>query len=395
MASTFSFGFSGDDIDIDVDENEVNGATEIGHQETSTACTLPELVKAQKHEIDEWLSMLPSQISYNMCTISPFQEEDLEKGTSISTDSGAKTVTVARRDVFDIRAQLMVEDGAEEQNGELIAGLEKGDITPNFYEGGFKTWECSIDLARLVVGEGLGLENEGESGHVVELGSGTAVPSLALFAQLLARTETDIEMASTPAEKKRRTHFTFADYNSAVLRLVTLPNLLLTWNHFITHRNPTRPSDAQTEDKTESQEEEMLDITPDLLERFQSDLARRGITVAFIFGAWSPSFVELVFSSPELAGYRTLVLASETIYSPASLAAFSETLLALLRRSLSGGSVSRALVAAKKVYFGVGGGVDEFLAVLRSVAGGDFGVEERMDVKSAGVGRIILEVRAS
>ncbi|KAL4986922.1 hypothetical protein BDW68DRAFT_118891 [Aspergillus falconensis] len=393
MTSSFSFNFSGDDIDIDIDENEIKGATEIGHQEASTASTLPELVKAQKHEIGEWLSTLPSQISYNTCAISPFQEEGLKTGTSTSTDSGAKTVTVARRDVFDIRAQLMVEDGAEEQNGELIAGLEKGDITPNFYEGGFKTWECSTDLARLIVGEGVGSENEDGDGHVVELGSGTAVPSLALFAQLLARTA--IETTSTPAKKKRRTHFTFADYNSAVLRLVTLPNLLLTWNHFISHRNPTRPSDVQVEDKVESQEEDMLDITPDLLEGFQSDLARRGITVTFISGAWSPSFVELAFSSPELAGYRTLVLASETIYSPASLAAFSETLLALLRRPSSGGSASRALVAAKKVYFGVGGGVDEFLAVLRSVAGGDVGVEELMDVRSAGVGRIILEVRAS
>ncbi|KAL4737564.1 hypothetical protein BDV11DRAFT_153038 [Aspergillus similis] len=393
MASKFSFGFSGDDIDIDIDYHEVIDTTESGHQDVGTASTLPELVKAQKHETDEWLSMLPSQISYNTCTISPFQDKGLGIGLSTSTDIRANIVTVARRDVFDIRAQLMVEDGAEEQNSELIAGLEKGDITPNFYEGGFKTWECSIDLAGLVVDEGVGPEGEGEDRHVVELGSGTAVPSLAVFAQLLARTETD-GTTSKPGEKKRQTHFTFADYNSAVLRLVTLPNLILTWNHYITHRKPTQPSNGQSEDKAESQEE-MLDITPDLVERFQSDLARRGITVAFISGAWSPSFVELVFSSPELAGYRTLVLASETIYSPASLAAFSETLLALLRRSSQSGHASRALVAAKKVYFGVGGGVDEFLTMLRGIAGGNVGVEERMDVKSAGVGRTVLEVTAS
>lgn len=116
------------------------------------------------------LSMLPSQISYNTCTISPFQEKGLGQGASASTDIGANTVAVARRDVFDIRAQLMVEDSAEEQNGELIAGLEKGDITPNFYEGGFKTWECSIDLAGLVVGEEVGLEDEGEDRHVIEVG---------------------------------------------------------------------------------------------------------------------------------------------------------------------------------------------------------------------------------
>jgi protein-histidine N-methyltransferase len=61
----------------------------------------------------------------------------------------------------------MVEDSAEEQNGELIAGLEKGDITPNFYEGGFKTWECSIDLAGLVAAEGVDFEDR----HIIEVGS--------------------------------------------------------------------------------------------------------------------------------------------------------------------------------------------------------------------------------
>ena len=30
---------------------------------------------------------------------------------------------------------------------EPIAGLSNDDIAPNVYEGGFKTWECSVDLA--------------------------------------------------------------------------------------------------------------------------------------------------------------------------------------------------------------------------------------------------------
>lgn len=31
---------------------------------------------------------------------------------------------------------------------EPIAGLSDDDIEPCIYEGGFKTWECSVDLAR-------------------------------------------------------------------------------------------------------------------------------------------------------------------------------------------------------------------------------------------------------
>lgn len=34
---------------------------------------------------------------------------------------------------------------------ELKAGISADDIKPNIYEGGFKTWECSIDLANYIL----------------------------------------------------------------------------------------------------------------------------------------------------------------------------------------------------------------------------------------------------
>ena len=80
-----------------------------------------------------------------------------------------------------------------------------------------------------------------------------------------------------------------------------------------------------------------------------------------------------------------LVLASETIYSPASLEVFTKTVLDIIRRS----SNSRILVAAKKVYFGVGGGVQEFMDVMRRQGGN---VTPVLDVPGAGVGRVVLEV---
>lgn len=218
-----------------------------------------------------------------------------------------------------------------------------------------------------------------DNNGIGKLGAGTAIPSLALFAQLLTQS----------GKSSRRTHFTFADYNAVVLRLVTLPNLLLTWNYLVN----LQQSQNQGEEEEEEEEEE-LDITPELLETFQQDLAKRGITVDFISGAWSPVFVDLAFSSAASETVNeTLILASETIYSPSSLGAFSETLLSLLRRSAATErSKSRALVAAKKVYFGVGGGVDEFLAVLRDIGNGEVEVEQAADVKSEGVGRVVLEI---
>lgn len=68
----------------------------------------------------------------------------------------------------------MAEDSADqESNEELIAGLDEGDLKPNFYEGGFKTWECALDLARLIASEdsiGFSDSNDGFDGrHVIEV----------------------------------------------------------------------------------------------------------------------------------------------------------------------------------------------------------------------------------
>lgn len=178
-----------------------------------------------------------------------------------------------------------------------------------------------------------------------------------------------------------------------------MPNLLLTWNYVV---NLQQGKSGQVEsqggekgkEKEEEEEEDELDVTPELLEAFQQDLVNRGITVDFISGAWSPAFVDLSFP-PGIDGKynQTLILASETIYSPSSLGAFSETLLALIRQSAAAqGCNARALVAAKKVYFGVGGGVDEFLAVLRDIGNQEVEVKQKLDVKSEGVGRVVLDI---
>ena len=63
-----------------------------------------------------------------------------------------------RRELFDIRAQLMAEDSrmeeADEHSLNMIAGLAtEDDLKPGIYEGGFKTWECAIDLAQYLVGQ--------------------------------------------------------------------------------------------------------------------------------------------------------------------------------------------------------------------------------------------------
>lgn len=90
-----------------------------------------------------------------------------------------------------------------------------------------------------------------------------------------------------------------------------------------------------------------------------------------------------------------LVLAAETIYSPASMDAFAATLMELLRSVHMG----KGVVAAKRVYFGVGGSVDGFKEVVAAKGGVAYEVENNgiegceRGRGGSGVGRALLEVQ--
>lgn len=225
------------------------------------------------------------------------------------------------------------------------------------------------------------------------------MPSLAILNRFL--------LQPAPSEPPaRKIHFTLADYNSPVLRLVTLPNILLLWSLTSGTANPSDDANEEGND---------LEITPEIVEDFKLALSKRGISLDFISGSWSPDFVGTVspsgmegVSNATGRSRRTLILASETIYSPASLRIFSETLVSLLRRGTpesgvqgdetreAGGndseSSAQAFVAAKRVYFGVGGGVDEFLSTLKDIEGDAVKVNGTSDVEDGGIGRVILDI---
>lgn len=184
----------------------------------------------------------------------------------------------------------------------------------------------------------------------MQLGCGTALPSLALFQWALT---------AQTREQRQPLALTLADYNPTVLYLVTLPNLILTWALQQRGLNPLVEAAFTPDDE--------LELSPEVLAAFKECLAANQITLSFLSGAWSPEFVELLYreglpaNRPDTT--RTLLLGSETIYSPFALENFTSTLLSILqreRRERPSGS-SRALVAAKRLYFGVGGSLDDFV----------------------------------
>ena len=166
-----------------------------------------------------------------------------------------------------------------------------------------------------------------------------------------------------------------ADYNPTVLQLVTLPNILLSWA-YVTGKESWEP-------------EGELEIDADLVEKFTSSLKSCGIGLSFFSGGWSPDFVRLVLQSMGSEPARLTIIGAETIYSPVALRSFAETLMSLLNETPEGEKT--ALVAAKKVYFGVGGSIEDFCDAVRAKGA----VVRQLREESDGVRRVVVEVKAN
>jgi protein-histidine N-methyltransferase len=175
-------------------------------------------------------------------------------------------------------------------------------------------------------------------------------------------------------------YFTFTDYNLSVLQLITLPNLLLTFAGTLADSllGPAAHGD--------------LELSPSFLGSFVHTLNSYNIHLIFISGSWSPAdpFLSLISTDPDM---NTLVLGSETIYSPGAMSSFAQVLIGIMKRVRLG----KGVVAAKRVYFGVGGGVDAFKRECSELGAVVSDVENHgIDVgggEGGGVRRCLLEVQ--
>lgn len=147
-----------------------------------------------------------------------------------------------------------------------------------------------------------------------------------------------------------------ADYNPSVLQLATMPNFVLAW------ALAQRHACAALKDAFDIEGE--LELGPEVVQAFQDFLRQRGISLNFLSGGWSPEFITLLYdeTSDLAAPQNTLVLGAETIYSPFALESFNETIFRIMSHEKTrGDGVCETIVAAKKLYFGVGGSLDDFI----------------------------------
>ncbi|KAI5889015.1 uncharacterized protein SCHCODRAFT_02633332 [Schizophyllum commune H4-8] len=400
--------------------------------------------------------------------------------TDIPLASGRR-LTLARRDLFDARYQLIAEADVALPN-EVPTGEDSAasgtpsdptrtpafldapsDLVPGLYEGGLKTWECSLDLVDyldgLQAGEGTSSDATAISAwagkRVLEIGCGTAIPSLYLLHEIF-------QDERRPSEAPH-TKITLQDYNASVLELITLPNLLIAWylspasaayrvspdfsasqevpettTEDSVAKNADKGLSSITEDE-EAAESELpvspppadasiatkpdptipgdIHITPTLKAAFLSALSERNIEIELVSGSWENILRER-FQDSTLDSTYDMVLTSETIYRTESL----DALIGIMRaacpagaqatsagsqsaeagsseaaagsssgpaRDISQGCKPLCLVAAKVLYFGVGGGVPDF---VRAVEDGGLGRVETVLERTKGVGRKVLRV---
>ncbi|KAJ8774388.1 hypothetical protein K2173_011637 [Erythroxylum novogranatense] len=203
-------------------------------------------------------------------------------------------------------------------NTKEVFGLPNSDLVPGVYEGGLKLWEGSLDLIKA-------LRSEVQNGHlsftgkrVLELGCGHGFPGV--FACLEGATAVH-----------------FQDFNAEVLQCLTISN---------GKANLRKQFQAAVSDEANSDS---------------------GTELRFFAGDWSQIHQILPFvnekemnSSTEdsFSGYD-IILMAETIYSVSA----QQSLYGLIKKCIScpHGVV---YLAAKKHYFGVGGGTRQFLSMV-------------------------------
>jgi predicted nicotinamide N-methyase len=204
-------------------------------------------------------------------------------------------LTMIKRCISDIKLDCI-------DDAETSQMLQTNDIIPSVYEGGFKIWECSIDLTRYLMGEDV------LGKRVLELGCGSGVPGIYALT--------------------KGANVTFQDFNIQVLKYSTFPNTILNMN-----------------------EQVKTDFANGIFEH--SILCTR-MNADFWAGDWGSLFQKWTDSQYDY------ILSSETIYDSSSYSSFTD----LVNKTLKMGG--KLLIAAKYQYFGCSGSLNMFLYHLKS-----------------------------
>ncbi|KAJ2369973.1 hypothetical protein H4S01_000677 [Coemansia sp. RSA 2610] len=356
---SFKFNF---DVDIDADSN--------GGCATSEVDTINHGVAA--------LACVEEDTAENIAA--PYESIPMSIPRASSIVVGAifcRGQRLWKRQIDDVQFQLAQQDSLDDDvldavKQAMTMGSTATDVIKNQYEGGLKTWECSMDLLAYLIDHCGDLFGAYERPRVLEVGCGTALPSLYLLTYL------------------PNAQVCLQDYNRDVIELITIPNVLA--NTALAPDSTSTGDELQASSDTESCEididyrrtqvlfgddtdqiigartipeltsEETQDADTRLLQR--SDIQQR---CAFVSGDWA-NFAEAARTRGQEHSFD-LILTSETIYETSSYKRLHDLLECMLARpspDAGHAHVPMVLVAAKSIYFGLSGSVLSFEQYVRS-----------------------------
>jgi hypothetical protein len=243
----------------------------------------------------------------------------------------------------------------------LMVQKNKTDIIPGKYEGGLKVWECSIDLCNFLsecihhihrCNDGKNDKNGViikaiynvlyQGGSIVELGCGHALPGCLMLKEIVNVMQRGNQSNRTNVNNKNKDEPSlpfalFTDYNSFVLRDVTLPNIIL---------NCINENIINEDDEVQIK----------LLESITQLIAGDWMELSTHLQQQKYDFTTSTTSSMQRNKSRfDLILASETTYT---LSASKDTAYWLYHHLKYDTGIG--LVSMKRYYFGVGGSTDVF-----------------------------------
>ena len=363
---SFSFGFSGKEYDDDIEYDvNIQNTLSLNNQNNNNNNNSNETNNIQSNFINPLDSghllkdpVVQPQIEEYQHFLASLKDVRLtfEKFHTPETKT-----ELFRRELFDIKHQLMTEydtDSKTDNTNNLeLDILINEDLKKNVYEGGLKSWECSIDLVDLFAKKNhdetlLPNFNFNKIKYIIELGCGTSLPTEYIFMQYLLQTNNSFSTTSSHG-----VHFILADYNSSVLRLASLPNLIIAWAKFTLSKDQWTDLQRCNDPNIPILDDELL-LTDKLLDTFYKDMEKRNIQISLISGSWSRKFSQLLYNLIDVNhNEEVLLITSETIYQPENLPLISETLIDLHKKYLN---QTHILVAAKDIYFGVGGSILDF-----------------------------------
>ncbi|CAG8611575.1 15808_t:CDS:2, partial [Funneliformis mosseae] len=229
-----------------------------------------------------------------------------------------------KRHLSDVKFQIAQEDElletSENENTKILILSTDNDVVQGVYEGGLKTWEGAFDLLEFLAKNTNNFEFEGKK--ILELGCGSSLPGIYILTT------------------KSPLRVDFQDYNEQVIKLVTIPNILL--NTLLCPNN----------------EQEFSNGTAEIYVSEDANLLDQLKKSRFFIGDWS-GLTDIMNLESEQEKYD-LILTSETIYNADSIPKLYDVIKHSLRRPSGIALRKNRLIAAKSIYFGVGGGVFPF-----------------------------------